>query len=325
MTSKQLDRHVLIRVIQIDKQIRDGLYPNASTLAKKFELSARTLQRDIEALRDFLGANIQYDPVKKGYFYPPGTTEILPGLKLNDDERFILFLSENILPTIHPEMKKTFQKLLDKMFIADKIIIDESNITSQVSFDLGKSLKKSNKNILLKIKEAIIAKRTLKINYYTAWSKQINERLLDPYHIHYSYANWIVIGYCHLRKKIRSFSLGNIKNISLTKDRFVLPDDFSYEKYIGNAWGIIKGEPVFIKLRFSEDISEWISQRQWHKTQKMNFEDNGCLILSMKIDGITEILSWILGWGAKVEVLEPTELRQKVQGIAEKICKLYSE
>jgi len=108
MKTSNLDRHVLIRMLQIDRQIRAEKYPNASTLAKQFELNPRTIQRDIEALRDFLGAEIEYDPVKKGYFYPPGSSDVMPGLKLSDEERFILQLSEAALPEITTGTDKVF-------------------------------------------------------------------------------------------------------------------------------------------------------------------------------------------------------------------------
>jgi len=323
MNNPNLDRHVLVRMVQIDRQIRDGKYPNANTLAKEFELSPRTMQRDIEALRDFLCADIQYDAVKKGYYYPPGTPEVMPGLKLSDEERFILYLSEIALPEIQPGTQKTFTKLLQKLYLADEMINSEEGLSSHLSFDFGKGKKASGEKAFLALREAINKKVSVKMTYYTAWGKERSERVFDPYHIRWTSSSWLVIGYCHLRKKLRIFAISNIEKIEPTKEKFVIPKDFTPEDFIGNAWGIIKGEPTCIKLRFSDEISEWIAQRKWHKTQEIEFNKDGSMNLSLTVDGLSEIIPWILGWGKDVTVLEPPELKEMIKDKAKKILGNY--
>lgn len=323
MPNKNLDRHVLVRMVQIDRQIRDGKYPNANTLAKEFELSSRTMQRDIEALRDFLCADIQYDAVKKGYYYPPGTPEIMPGLKLSDEERFILYLSEIALPEIQPGTQKTFTKLLQKLYLADEMIDSAECLSGHLSFDFGKGKKASGDKAFLALREAINKKVSVKMTYYTAWGKERSERIFDPYHIRWTSSSWLVIGYCHLRKKLRIFAISNIEKIEPTKEKFVIPKDFTPEDFIGNAWGIIKGEPTCIKLLFSDEISEWIAQRKWHKTQEIVFNKDGSMNLSLTVDGLSEITPWILGWGKDVTVLEPPELIEMIKDRAKKILGNY--
>jgi len=324
MPNQNLDRHVLIRMIQIDKQIRAGKYPNASKLAKHFELSPRTLQRDIEAMRDFLGADIQYDPVKNGYFYPPGAAEIIPGVKLTDEERFILQLSEAALPEITTGSDKVFKSLLQKLYLADAMArTGQTDICDKLSFDFGKPMQKSGEQAFKLIKKAIQNKQTLDITYYTTWSRKRTERLFDPYHIRWTSSSWVVIGFCHLRNDMRVFAVSNIEEIKLTKQHFEIAENYSTDNFLGNAWGIIKGDPVSIKLKFSEEMSEWIAQRKWHKTQKIHFEKDGALIMELTVDGLSEITSWILGWGSNVEVLEPKELRAEILKEAKKLGELY--
>ncbi len=323
MPNKNLDRHVLVRMVQIDRQIRDGKYPNANTLAKEFELSSRTMQRDIEAMRDFLNADILYDDAKKGYYYPPGTPEIMPGLKLSDEERFILYLSELALPEIQPGTQKTFNNLLQKLYLADEMIDSGQHLSGHLSFDFGKGKKTSGEKAFLVLREAINKRLSVKMTYYTSWGKERSERVFDPYHIRWSSSSWLVIGHCHLRKMLRIFSISNIEKIEIMKQKFTIPKDFSPEEFIGNAWGIIKGESTFIKLRFSDEIAEWIAQRKWHKTQEIVFNKDGSMNLSLTVDGLSEIIPWILGWGEDVTVLEPPELVEIIKDRAKKILGNY--
>ena len=220
MKTSNLDRHVLIRMLQIDRQIRAEKYPNASTLAKQFELNPRTIQRDIEALRDFLGAEIEYDPVKKGYFYPPGSSDVMPGLKLSDEERFILQLSEAALPEITTGTDKVFKSLLQKLYLADELVhTGQADITDHLSFDFGKPMQKSGGKAFKLIKESILKKQTVDMTYYTTWSKERSQRLFDPYHLRWTKSSWLVIGYCHLRNDMRVFAVSNIEEIKITKQR----------------------------------------------------------------------------------------------------------
>ncbi|MDD5456764.1 MAG: WYL domain-containing protein [Candidatus Margulisbacteria bacterium] len=325
MKNSNLDRHVLIRFIQIDRIIREGKYPNAVSLAKKFELSPRTMQRDIETLKNFLHADIQFDRTKNGYYYPAGSPEVLPGLKLSEEELFILFLTEKILPEIQPEFSRAFQKLIQKLHLygQDSPAKQNYDVEKLLSFDAGKPMIKDGLKAYQLLTEAIQKKRSVDMKYYTTWSKQHSERLFDPYHLRYTFASWVVIGYCHLRKQMRVFAISNIEDIKLTKNKFVIPDDFSVENFIGNAWGIIKGDPVQIKLRFAEEISEWITQRQWNKTQEVSVNKDGSIILSMTVDGVSEVIQWILSWGSSVEVLEPAELREMVKEEVKRLGKMY--
>ena len=57
------------RIYRIERSIKEGKYPNAAQLAKMLEVSQRTVQRDIEYMRDLLGAPVEYDKSKRGYYY----------------------------------------------------------------------------------------------------------------------------------------------------------------------------------------------------------------------------------------------------------------
>lgn len=65
-------KQMLERIIGIHQQILSGTKPNSSQLAELFNVSISTISRDIEFLRTFINAPIEYDPHKRGYYYSPG-------------------------------------------------------------------------------------------------------------------------------------------------------------------------------------------------------------------------------------------------------------
>src|SRR3954453_7331205 len=86
----------LERIAALDRAIRAGEYPNARALAARLEVGQRTIQRDVEFLRDRCGAPLAYDPVRHGYSYPDPTFR-LPPLELTEGELVALFLAGRVL------------------------------------------------------------------------------------------------------------------------------------------------------------------------------------------------------------------------------------
>ena len=69
MSDKRNNKVQRYRLLQIDEEIRSGKFPNATSLSKKIEVSSRTIQRDIEYMRDMYNAPIEFDAYKNGYYY----------------------------------------------------------------------------------------------------------------------------------------------------------------------------------------------------------------------------------------------------------------
>ena len=93
---KTAARFSLERIAALDRAVRAGEYPNAKTIARLLEVSHRTVQRDVEFLRDRLGAPLEYDPVRNGYVYRDPAFR-LPFLTLTEGELVALFLAERVL------------------------------------------------------------------------------------------------------------------------------------------------------------------------------------------------------------------------------------
>jgi proteasome accessory factor B len=124
---------------------------------------------------------------------------------------------------------------------------------------------------------------------------------------------------CMLRM-IRTFGLNRIKELSRLDKGFVIDEDFDINEYLGKAWSLIpEGRLYHVKLRFSPEVAHNVAEVNWHRTQRVTFEDDVSAIVQFRIDGLEEITWWILGYGDKVQVLAPLALRQRIVQIAQKM------
>jgi proteasome accessory factor B len=94
---------------------------------------------------------------------------------------------------------------------------------------------------------------------------------------------------------------------------FLCGDDFDLNDYFGKAWKMIpEGKIYNVKLRFSPKVAVNVSEVQWHKTQESFFQEDGSVVMKFRVDGLREIIWWIMGYADQVQVLAPKKLRKQV-------------
>ncbi|MFM7739945.1 MAG: WYL domain-containing protein, partial [Planctomycetota bacterium] len=93
----------------------------------------------------------------------------------------------------------------------------------------------------------------------------------------------------------------------------IIPDDFNLKAYFGNAWSVYRGEQSHhVELLFSKAAAEVVTETVWHHTQKIQRHADGTVTMTFTVDGLNEIVRWVLGWAGRVQVIQPQELRQLV-------------
>jgi proteasome accessory factor B len=99
--------------------------------------------------------------------------------------------------------------------------------------------------------------------------------------------------------------------------------EFDLAEYIGCAWSMVpEGKMYHVRLRFAPKVANNVAEVQWHKTQKVARNPDGSAIVDFRVDGLSEITWWILGYGDQVEVLSPAELRETIANIARKMVEI---
>jgi predicted DNA-binding transcriptional regulator YafY len=139
-----------------------------------------------------------------------------------------------------------------------------------------------------------------------------SQRTVHPYRLRHVEDTLYLIGYCALRKGVRTFAVDRIKTVTRSDDNFQIPEGFDVPAFLRDSFGIYQGTPVRVKIRFLESVAGYVRERIWHPSQRLSDQADGTLIFTATVAGIEEIGHWALRWGAGAQVLEPAALRQTV-------------
>ena len=313
------------KIIQTLISSRKG--KSAADLAQDLECHPRTLYRDLEALQvagfpiyteRSEGKNLWslLDTVKHQIPVPFTLTELMARyfgrdmLKVFKDMVFydsLESLFQKVKTTLPPESIKYLKNIEQTLHLSMKPYKEYGKF----------------KEILNRVNDAAINRKSVEIVYYTMSRKKETRRRVDPYRIWFFNGTFYLIGLCHMRNEVRIFALDRIKMLHQTKETFEVPKDFSLEDFMGPSFGVYQGEPVHIKVWFHADVAGYIKEKIWHESQQTHPQNDGSIIFEANVAGTDEIRFWIMTWGSKAEVLEPASLREDIRAEAERIAKLY--
>jgi len=124
---------------------------------------------------------------------------------------------------------------------------------------------------------------------------------------------------------MRTFKIERIERVELLRERYTIPEDFDPRKLLADTWGIwyTNAEPVEVVLRFSPGVARRVRETRWHRSQQIEEGPDVGLIWRAFVAEPQEMLPWIRGWGADVEVLKPKTLRAMLIKEAHRIGKIY--
>jgi predicted DNA-binding transcriptional regulator YafY len=287
----------------------------AEDLAATFEITRRTVYRDIQALCE-AGVPVVALPgqgytLMDGYFLPP--------LSFSTDEATMLMLgSEFIAEHFDSQYKAAAQSAGRKIeaVLSDKLRKDVGYLQNSIAL-VPMSVRDGESEMLRRIRRAVIEGKTARFLYHTRFSEdgrsRVNRREADPYGLVNFTGIWYLIAYCHLRKAIRHFRLDRCSDIEILDKSFTRPAGFSVDQPTAD-----EGRNTIIRALFDKEISEWVREAKIFFVEEMSDTPEGLLVI-LRVRNENEILNWILGWGGKVKILAPASLQKRLVQEAKKI------
>tara|TARA_B100001079_G_scaffold109423_1_gene94194 strand:+ start:203 stop:1174 length:972 start_codon:yes stop_codon:yes gene_type:complete len=308
------------------EQIKCNKHPNSKLLAEEFEISQKTAQRDIEFMRDRIGAPLEYSHADRGYYYTDKGYE-LPPIWLNESE-LVAFILAKRLATAIPDrnLKDSLNKFINKLSsrLSDKVGFNLDDIQDKISL---KNIEyySVDESLFRKVVNALFTKRSLAIQYYSPHKDERTNRKIIPLHLLDYMGNWHLISFCSLKKGLRNFALSRIEECNYIDEKISLPNDLPPTKtYIRKTFGIFHGgKNQEVSLKFSPKTSRAVKEQIWHKQQKIKELKDGSIILNVPVAYFTEIKREILKYGAEVEVLKPLRLKKEIIEEIKKMKKIY--
>jgi predicted DNA-binding transcriptional regulator YafY len=309
-------RFPLERIAAIDRAVRAGEYPNAGTIARRFEVSRRTVQRDIEFMRDRLGAPLAFDQRRQGFAYSDPSFR-LPEVPMSEGELLALALAERVLRQYRgtpyaADLARAFRKVTDGL--SDRVTVDLGLLAESYSFR-STAPEAFDPDVFQGLAVAVRDRRRVVLRYWTASRDEETRRAVDPYHLACVDGHWYLIGHCHARGEVRMFNPTRIRTLEVTEAGFVPPTDFRIDEYLGRSFGVLRGgdgEGHRVRLRFTGEAAKYVPERTWHPSQALEPAADGGVVIGFELGHLREVERWALSWGPDCEVLEPAELRDRV-------------
>lgn len=311
----------------IQKLLSSGSGKTAAELADSLNLHPRTVYRDLEALQS-AGFPLYTEQRGRNSFWALLASARRPiPLPLDVTELMALYFSRDrvkmLKNTIYFDALETlFQKI--KAMLPPEYLSFLERIEKNLEVGTGPYKPYGRfREIIDRVNEAMVQKRHIRIDYYSMSRKERTKRMVAPYTIWFFDNSFYMIGYCRLREEVRIFAVDRIRNLETTEEPFEVPDAFDAERFMRSSFGVFHGRPVQVKIRFSPKVSEYVSEKIWHDSQRIEPLADGSILFTAEVAGTDEIKFWILNWGAEAEVLAPEGLRTEIRAEAEAVLHRY--
>jgi predicted DNA-binding transcriptional regulator YafY len=313
------------RIIQLLVSARRGW--SAADLASELDCNPRTVYRDLEALQ-LAGFPLYTDKTEgKNLWSVLDTVKHQMPMPFSLTELMALYFGRGMLKVFqgtvfHDSMESLFQKVRATLPPESIRYLRNVEQTLQLGIKPYKDYSRF-REMIQRVEEAALERRTLEIVYYTMSRKSENRRRVDPYRIWFFNGTFYLIGHCHRRGEVRIFALDRIRMLSVTRETFEIPEDFDLEAFLRPSLGVFQGEPVRVRVRFAPHVAGYIREKVWHESQEITTEADGSALFQAEVAGLDEIRFWVLGWGSAAEVLEPEALRDAVRAEARALAEQY--
>lgn len=316
-------RPPLERMLQIHQAVQAGDYPNANTLARRLEVSRKSIVRDLEFMRDRLGLPLEYDERRWGYFYTEDVGAF-PALQITEGELFALLVAEKAVQQYRGTVfERPLLSAMRKMSagLPDTVSVHWADWDQAISFRTSAE-PILNLEIFNTLADALAHSRTLRIRYRKPGARRPQSREIDPWHLANINGEWYLFAHDHLRKALRTFVPARILAAEPTGHTFKRPTRFSVDRQLRDSFGVRSAEGNFtVVIRFHPRVADYIREKRWHPSQQLRTRRDGGVELTMRLSSLVEVQRWILGWGGDAVVVRPKELAESVQAAARAILR----
>ncbi len=280
----------------------------APELAEKFEVSRRTINRDIE---DLCKAGIPVRTIQG----TGGGIRIMDGYRM---DRTILTSKEmqgtlaGLRSLDSVSGSRYYSRLMEKLQTGSSEFVSGRD---SMLIDLSSWYKGSLAPKIEMIQDAIENRRLLDFRYYAPSGE--SARTIEPYYVVFKWTSWYVWAWCRKRKDFRLFKLNRMDQLSVSGETFVCREvpmpDLSNEKIFPGG--------IRVKVLFAPDV-------KWRLVEEFGPHcfteaDDGRLLFQADYTDMENLLTWILTFGENAEVLEPAEVRERICRIADAVRKIY--
>jgi predicted DNA-binding transcriptional regulator YafY len=321
------DRPLWRRLQTIHHQIKEGRRPNASSLARELKVSTKTVQRDLDYLRDELEAPIEFDRGENGYRYARADY-VLPFLPVDGKDLFSIGVAAQVMELfggtpLGRDLESCYERLAELMppavRLRPEIVRDKITVRSLAPQRFVKE------ETWQAVSESMQRGVCLSIRYRHPGEPPGEPRVLRPYAIVLSGRDWLAVA--EDAGQIKTFYLSRMEEARPTDERYAIPKDFDVARFYRNTFGLYVGgeKPFRFRVRFSREVADEIREQRWHPRQTLEELPGGEVVLELPAVSIREARELVLKYGGSARVLSPPELVADLRAQADALARAYTD
>ena len=318
------------RIYQLHNLLRDRRTPIArDDLTRRLECSEQTVYRLIRIMREYLGAPLEFDEQRGGYYYErnaEGGTYELPGLWFNAAELQALLVFDRLLENLESgllgEHLAPLARRIGELLEHKRLGLSEAAHRVRV---LGMAARPAGEWFQV-LAGATLQRRKLVLRYHARSKDKISERTVSPQRLVHYRDNWYLDAWCQMRNGLRTFAVDRVRHAAQIDEPAREIADTELNAYFASAYGIFSGKAdKTAVLRFSAERARWAADERWHPDQVGQFLTDGKCELRIPYRDERELVMDILKHGPDIEVVGPESLRKQVAQKLRKALELYSK
>lgn len=308
-----------LRLFQLHHRLEGG--PEGlriDDLARELEVTPRSIRRDLKALQD---AGIELETLQAGEERRVRLARTARGtepIRMTRFQRYSLAAVRRVFDVlsgtpIHDDLSQLFARLAAGATDG----AESAAMTERFVYipEAPKSYRKF-KDQIYELYDGLL--RTLTLSFgYEAVGGSVSSRKVEP-HALVLYRNGLyVIGWDQARHDWRTFAVERMRRVrALRSNPFERRADFDPHRFFDGAFGIISAleQPTErVVVDFTRDVATWVTEREWHASQKITRLDDGGVRCEFDTRVTAEVVAWLLRWGASARVLAPASLAQRLR------------
>jgi predicted DNA-binding transcriptional regulator YafY len=310
------------RLVAIALRLQSRRVVRAEDLAAHFEISVRTVYRDLAALGEagvpVVGeAGVGYSLVK-GYHLPPVMFTAEEASALSIGGKLVDHLTD---ASLRKQMDSALAKVRSVLPRDRQDYLDRLERSTAIVSRTASTIPRLSSEALTPIQRALAERRVLALDYLGGQRNELTKRQVEPLGLVYYSDNWHLIAYCRLRRDVRDFRTDRVRKLELRNELFSGHDDFSLKEYLESRRGEEKFEMA--RVRFKPVAMDRVRrERAWGLVEEQSSPDG--IDVTLLEYSLEWLACWILSFGSLAEALEPERLRELVAVDAQRVAAKYA-
>jgi predicted DNA-binding transcriptional regulator YafY len=310
------------RLTAILIQLQSKRVVKAEEIADRFEISLRTVYRDVKALME--GGVPIGSEAGKGYFIVDGYH--LPPVMFSQQEASAMLTAGKLVEKMTDDsIRKAYESALMKI----KSVLNETekdhleNLQSSIQvFRFPDQTLESPNEYMADIQKAISQRDVIWIDYESTKTQEKTKREIEPIGIvHYS-GRWHVIGWCRLRNGYRDFRVDMIQNLKPTGAKFDARNLMSLQEYFQSLMQAHQ-DMEKVTVSFDKSVAGYVKHARYYYGFVSEEDDGARCKMTFLIGNMRSFCRWLLMYGNSVEIESPDKLRATMEELVDEITLHY--